>query len=48
MKESHLLPNIEQITFNNLTSSAANGKELVGKITIHHELGFAAWLAQEP
>ncbi len=25
------------ISFNNLTSSAANGKELVGKITLHHE-----------
>lgn len=37
MKESHHLPNIEQLTFNNLTSSAANGKELVSKTTLHHE-----------
>jgi hypothetical protein len=36
------------LTFNKLTSSAANGKELVGKTTLHHALGFAAWLVQEP
>ena len=47
MKESHHLPNIEQLTFNKLTSSAANGNELVGKTTLHHALGFAACLSKK-